>query len=64
MAIAVTVEQLSKRYRIGELHSAYGTLRDALAAAGHRLVHPDHRSTTRTWGSATSRSSSRGAVLG
>jgi len=42
MATAITVEGLSKRYRIGELQSAYGTLRDSLAAAGHRLVRRDH----------------------
>jgi len=43
MTTAVTVEQLSKLYRIGELQSAYGTLRDSLAAAGRRLVRRDHR---------------------
>jgi lipopolysaccharide transport system ATP-binding protein len=39
---AVSVESLSKLYRIGELQSAYGTLRDSLAAAGRRVVHRDH----------------------
>jgi len=43
MTTAVTVERLSKLYRIGELQSAYGTLRDSLAAAGRRLVRRDHR---------------------
>jgi len=43
MATAITVEGLSKRYRIGELQSAYGTLRDSLAGAGRRLVRRDHR---------------------
>jgi lipopolysaccharide transport system ATP-binding protein len=43
MATAISVEQLSKRYRIGELHSAYGTLRDSLAATGRRLVRRDHK---------------------
>jgi len=43
MTTAVAVEQLSKRYRIGELQSAYGTLRDSLAAAGRQLVRRDHR---------------------
>ena len=42
MTTAVTVEGLSKRYRIGELQSAYSTLRDSLAAAGRRLVRRDH----------------------
>ncbi len=43
MMTAVAVEQISKRYRIGELQSAYGTLRDSLAAAGRRLLRRDHR---------------------
>ncbi len=43
MPTAVSVEELSKLYRIGELHSAYGTLRDSLAATGQKLVHRDHR---------------------
>ena len=43
MASAVSVESLSKLYRIGELQSAYGTLRDSMAAAGRRVVHRDHR---------------------
>jgi lipopolysaccharide transport system ATP-binding protein len=44
MASAITVEGIAKRYRIGELHGTYGTLRDSLAAAGHRLVRRDHHS--------------------
>jgi lipopolysaccharide transport system ATP-binding protein len=43
MATAITVERLSKRYRIGELQNAYGTLRDSLAATGRRLVRRDHK---------------------
>ena len=43
MASAVSVENLSKLYRIGELQSAYGTLRDSMAGAGRRIVHRDHR---------------------
>jgi len=43
MATAITVEGLSKRYRIGELQSAYGTLRDSLAAGARRLVRRDHK---------------------
>jgi lipopolysaccharide transport system ATP-binding protein len=43
MPTAIEVQELSKRYRIGELHGAYGTLRDSLAATGRRLVHRDHR---------------------
>jgi len=43
MATAITVDQLSKRYRIGELQSAYGTLRDSLTAAARRMLRRDHR---------------------
>jgi lipopolysaccharide transport system ATP-binding protein len=43
MATAISVEGLSKRYRIGELQSAYGTLRDSFAAATRRLLQRDHR---------------------
>jgi len=42
MATAIEVEELGKRYRIGELQSAYGTLRDSLAASVRRLVRRDH----------------------
>jgi lipopolysaccharide transport system ATP-binding protein len=38
MAVAITVEGLSKRYRIGELHSAYGTLRESLSTGARRLL--------------------------
>jgi homopolymeric O-antigen transport system ATP-binding protein len=44
MAVAITAEELSKSYRIGQLHGAYGTLRDSLASAAHRIAHRDHRS--------------------
>jgi homopolymeric O-antigen transport system ATP-binding protein len=43
MATAITVDRLSKRYRIGELQSAYGTLRDSLAAGARRALRQDHR---------------------
>ena len=43
MAIAVTTEGLSKRYRIGELQSAYGTLRDSLTTGTRRLIRLEHR---------------------
>ncbi len=43
MSVAIITEELSKSYRIGELQSTYGTLRDSLAAAAKRLVHRDHR---------------------
>jgi len=43
MATAITAEGLSKQYRIGELQSAYGTLRDSLAAGARRFVRREHR---------------------
>ncbi|HEU0246201.1 MAG TPA: ABC transporter ATP-binding protein [Gaiellaceae bacterium] len=43
MSVAIRTEGLSKRYRIGELQSTYGTLRDSLAGAARRLVQRDHR---------------------
>jgi lipopolysaccharide transport system ATP-binding protein len=43
MATAITVEGISKLYRIGELQSAYGTLRDSIAATGRRLVRREHK---------------------
>ncbi|HXY86018.1 MAG TPA: ABC transporter ATP-binding protein [Gaiellaceae bacterium] len=42
MVAAVSVEGLSKRYRIGKLQSAYGTLRDSMAAVGRRAIGRDH----------------------
>ena len=36
MSAAIAAEDLSKRYRIGELQRGYGTLRDSLAAARRR----------------------------
>jgi lipopolysaccharide transport system ATP-binding protein len=38
MAAAIEAERLSKRYRIGQMQAAYGTLRDSLTRAAHRLV--------------------------
>lgn len=43
MATAITVEKLSKRYRIGELQSAYGTLRESMTAAARRVFRVDHK---------------------
>lgn len=42
MSIAIRSEALSKNYRIGELHGAYGTLRDTLAGAARRIRQRDH----------------------
>ncbi|MDX6386970.1 MAG: lipopolysaccharide transport system ATP-binding protein, partial [Gaiellaceae bacterium] len=41
--VAISSQDLSKRYRIGALHGAYGTLRDSLAAATRRALHQEHR---------------------
>ena len=38
MSSAITVEGLSKRYRIGQYHSAYATLRDSFSDAVRRLA--------------------------
>jgi lipopolysaccharide transport system ATP-binding protein len=42
-AVAINSEGLSKRYRIGALHGAYGTLRDSLSAATRRALRHEHR---------------------
>jgi lipopolysaccharide transport system ATP-binding protein len=42
MAVALDVEGLSKRYRIGELQAAYGTLRESLSHAAKRLTGQEH----------------------
>ncbi|HEU4972839.1 MAG TPA: ABC transporter ATP-binding protein [Gaiellaceae bacterium] len=42
MAVAIQTDQLSKQYQIGEMQSAYGTLRDTLASGARRLVRRDH----------------------
>ena len=48
MAVAIEAEGLSKRYRIGELQAAYGTLRESLAHAATRLIaRKEHKLTTR-----------------
>jgi homopolymeric O-antigen transport system ATP-binding protein len=38
MAAAIEARELSKRYRIGQMQAAYGTLRDSLASAAARLA--------------------------
>ena len=50
MAVAIDVEGLSKRYRIGEHQAAYGTLRESLSHVGeaaHRQEH--HRGYDEIW---------------
>jgi lipopolysaccharide transport system ATP-binding protein len=43
MSVSIATENLSKSYRIGELQSTYGTLRDSLAAAVKRVARRDHK---------------------
>jgi lipopolysaccharide transport system ATP-binding protein len=46
MALAIEAEALSKRYRIGQMQAAYGTLRDSMARAAARLrgrIEPHER---------------------
>jgi lipopolysaccharide transport system ATP-binding protein len=38
MPVAIEAQELSKRYRIGQMQAAYGTLRDSLARTAQRLV--------------------------
>ena len=42
MSVAIVTEELSKSYRIGELQSTYGTLRDSMAGAARRMLRRDH----------------------
>jgi len=42
MGTAISVEGLSKRYRIGELQGAYGTLRDSLSMSARRMLQRHH----------------------
>jgi len=43
MAIAIEADHLSKRYRIGELQAAYGTLRESMSHTAKRLTGQEHR---------------------
>jgi lipopolysaccharide transport system ATP-binding protein len=46
MAYAIEAEELSKRYRIGQMQAAYGTLRDSMARTAARVagrVEPQER---------------------
>ena len=42
MSVVIAADGLSKRYRIGELHAAYGSLRESLSRGAKRLVRRDH----------------------
>jgi lipopolysaccharide transport system ATP-binding protein len=43
MALAIKAEGLSKRYRLGELQAAYGTLRESLSHAARRMTGKERR---------------------
>jgi lipopolysaccharide transport system ATP-binding protein len=46
MAVAIEAQELSKRYRIGQMQAAYGTLRDSMTRTAGRLtgrVEPEDR---------------------
>jgi lipopolysaccharide transport system ATP-binding protein len=50
MSVAIDVDSLSKKYRIGEYHAAYGTLRESLVHAAKRLTGREHdRPATEIW---------------
>jgi lipopolysaccharide transport system ATP-binding protein len=38
MSLAIEAQELSKRYRIGQMQAAYGTLRDSMSRAAARLM--------------------------
>jgi len=42
MTVAIAVDSISKRYRIGELQASYGTLRESLARSAKRLRGGPH----------------------
>ena len=50
MSVAIEVESLSKKYRLGQYQAAYGTLRETLVHATRRLTgHEHHRPETEIW---------------
>jgi len=50
MSVAIDVEAVSKKYRLGEYHAAYGTLRESLVHAGRRLTGREHnRAAAEIW---------------
>jgi lipopolysaccharide transport system ATP-binding protein len=44
MAVAIEAQDLSKRYRIGQMQAAYGTLRDSVANAAARIAGRENES--------------------
>ncbi len=50
MTVAIEAEGLSKRYRIGEMQAAYGTLRESMSHAARRLAGREpHRAPDEIW---------------
>jgi lipopolysaccharide transport system ATP-binding protein len=50
MPVAIEVDSLSKKYRLGEYQAAYGTLRETLVHAGRRLTGREHnRPASEVW---------------
>jgi lipopolysaccharide transport system ATP-binding protein len=50
MSIAIDVDSLSKKYRLGEHQAAYGTLRESLVHAAKRMTGREHvRQTSEIW---------------
>jgi homopolymeric O-antigen transport system ATP-binding protein len=47
MAIAIEAHGLSKKYRLGEMQAAYGTLRESLSHAARRVTGQEHHSTAK-----------------
>ncbi|HET8742626.1 MAG TPA: ABC transporter ATP-binding protein [Gaiella sp.] len=43
MTVAIEVDSLSKRYRIGQYQAAYGTLRETLVHAARRVTRQEHQ---------------------
>ena len=42
MSVAIEVDSLSKKYRLGEHQAAYGTLRESLVHAARRVSGREH----------------------
>jgi len=50
MSVAIEVQAISKSYRLGEYHAAYGTLRETLVHAARRLAGQEHnRARSEIW---------------
>lgn len=47
MSVAIAVDSLSKKYRLGEYQAAYGTLRETLVHAGRRITRREHHAPAR-----------------